>query len=128
VPFFFFIFWGILILVLGGGWLASGIVLLRTRKRKGSTKWVAGSVFACFSLVIAVIGFGFGYDHYRSSVPSLVFEDTFHEKLPPGTVALHGKRSGFMDSAGTELVFRTDRASFDRLRSPDLERFSLEHY
>ena len=61
-------------------------------------------------------------------MPRFVFEDTFHERPPPGTVVLHGDSSGFADSAGTVLAFRTDRATFDHLRPANLEAVPREKH
>ncbi len=91
------------------------------RKRKGASKWIVGAIFGGLSLINALFLWSLGYSFVRSSVPRYVFEDTFHEKPASGTTVIRGDSSGFVDSAGKVLAFRTDRATFDRIRPADLD-------
>lgn len=129
MPIIAFLLWALVIAFVGGGWVCSGVLTLFGFRRKWRVmKWVYASVFAGFSLV-ALAGVGLAvHGLIRSSVPRYVFEETFGEPVPAGTTVLHGSAGGFADSAGRTLAFKTDRATFDRLRPQTLERASLERY
>lgn len=129
VPIFFFLFWLAVIGFLASGLLISALGWLFAMKRKVPVlKWVCGLAFAGFSLVTVTGVTMWGIGMWRASQPDLVFEKVFREKPPTGTTMVHGNLSGFADSAGASLAFRTDRATFDRLRPATLERISRDQY
>ncbi|MBC8011401.1 MAG: hypothetical protein H7067_15060 [Burkholderiales bacterium] len=129
MPIFNFIFWGLVVAFLGGGLVVSGtITAIAKRRKRPALKWIFGTAFVIFAAIAGTLISVIGYGLYRSSTPTLVFEDTFHEKPPFGTKVLHGSGTGFADSAGVEVSFLTDRATFDRLRPAKLEATSLETY
>jgi hypothetical protein len=129
VPIFFFLFWLMVVGFLASGLLISALGWLFARKRKVPVlMWVCGMVFVGFSAATITGVTIWGVAMWRSSQPDLVFANVFHEKPPAGTTMMHGHSGGFADSAGVSLAFRTDRATFDRLRPAGLERVTLERY
>lgn len=129
MPIVFFLFWGTVLLFLGGGWVISGAAFLIARSRTWKAgKWIAGLSFAGFTTIIALGITVTAYGWYRSSNPKLVFEDTFLRPVPAGTTVLHGSGGAFIDSAGVDLAFYTDKATFDALRPPKLDRVNPDEY
>ncbi|HWB60843.1 MAG TPA: hypothetical protein VG733_15205, partial [Chthoniobacteraceae bacterium] len=75
------------------------------------------------------------WGEYRANSPRYVYEETFHEELPPDVVPLFGKDTGNWASDGIELRVKASPATFDRLlqriqaeSKPELSRFTLEEF
>jgi hypothetical protein len=129
MPFFFFIFWGMIAAFFISGLAVSGFAWIWALKRKVPVlQWAAGLVFCGLCLVVLSGGVTFAVSLWRGSQPRYVFEEAFHQKPPAGVTVLHGRSSGFIDSAAISVAFRTDRATFDRLRPASLSPITLERY
>jgi len=122
MPFFFFMFWGFVAAFFVSGLAVSGFGWIWALKRKVRVlQWVSALVFCGLSAAVVTGVALFVISMWRGSQPSYVFEDAFHQKPPANVTVLHGRSSGFIDSAGITVAFRADRATFDRLR-PQVSR------
>lgn len=129
MPFFFFMFWGFVAAFFVSGLAVSGFGWIWALKRKVRVlQWVSALVFCGLSAAVVTGVALFVISMWRGSQPSYVFEDAFHQKPPANVTVLHGRSSGFIDSAGITVAFRADRATFDPLRPPGLSPVSPEQY
>jgi hypothetical protein len=129
MPFFFFIFWGLIAALFVSGLAVSGFAWIWALKRKVPVlQWAAALVFCTLCLTVLSGLTMFAVGQWRGSQPAYVFQEAFHQKPPAGVALLHGKSGGFLDSAGITVAFRTDHETFDRLRPTGLARVPLERY
>lgn len=129
MPIVFFMFWGLVAVFFAGGLAISGFGWVWALKRRLRVlQWISALVFCGLSTVVVTGTAMYAISKWRGSQPRYVFEDAFHQKPPPNVTLLHGRSGGFIDSAAITIAFRTDRATFDRLRPTSLSPVSPEQY
>ena len=131
------IFWGLVLVVLGGGfafsWVASlAAIFVGKRRESKLLKWGG---LACFATVnLAALAFGGLFvacvvTTVADSRPERVYERTFHEKPTPDVAHIQADGSDIViDSGSTYLRFEASRATFERLIPNGASRVTADEY
>jgi hypothetical protein len=123
------LFWGVIAGVGAFVWLGGLVLLIIGRKRKSRfLQWVGGAPFVLITIVSVITAATFSYFLVRASVPSYVYEDTFHQKPPSDVKEIKSNTWSFADSAHVYLKFRTTYKTFKDTLPKNLARVSYSEY
>jgi len=110
-------------------WLAALVVfIIGLVKPSRAMRWIGGVPL----VGIPVLGLAFAgvmvWAVIYGASPACAYHGVFHEGPTAAISGLQGDTSGFGDCCETHLSFKTDRATFDRLRPKDLVKASIAEH
>ncbi len=121
--------WLFIFAAFGAAWMmAFGVYCFGRDRNSTVLKWLGGLPLVALTLVGAgSIGFVI-YGCVRCSIPSYVYESSFHERPTTDVTNLKSRFWSFADSEQVFLCFQASPETFQRIRPQNLKRIKFDNY